>query len=76
MVIGYTISHLIPIALTKRDKSILEREDFDAWFDFRGFSDDDGDLFHKLYKWVPPNKAPEEIPEDEFSTNIFKPKKV
>jgi hypothetical protein len=54
LVIGYTISHLIPIALTKRDKSILEKEDFDAWFDYRGFSDDEGNLFHKLYKWMPP----------------------
>ena len=50
LVIGYTVSHLIPIALTKREKSTLEKEDFDAWFDFRGFSDDDADLFHKMYK--------------------------
>ena len=28
LVIGYTISHLIPIALNKREKTILEREDF------------------------------------------------
>ncbi|MGD2106688.1 MAG: mechanosensitive ion channel [Nitrosopumilaceae archaeon] len=66
LVIGYTISHLIPIALTKREKSELEKEDFDAWFDYRGFSDDKDDLFHKLYKWVPPKLAPEEIPEKEF----------
>ena len=65
LVIGYTISHLVPIALAKRDKSILEKEDFDAWFDYRGFSDDEG-LFLKLYKWVPPNSPPEEIPEEEF----------
>ena len=32
---------LIPIALTKRDKSILEREDYEKWFEMRGFSDDD-----------------------------------
>jgi len=66
LVIGYTISHLVPIVLTKRDKSILEREDFDVWYDFRGFSDDDGDLFHRLYKWIPPNVIPEELSEDEF----------
>ncbi|NOQ44751.1 MAG: mechanosensitive ion channel protein MscS, partial [Nitrosopumilus sp.] len=30
LVIGYTVSHLIPIALTKRDKSIIEKEDFEA----------------------------------------------
>ena len=70
LVIGYTISHLIPIALTKREKSELEKEDFEAWFDHRGFSDDKGDLFHKLYKWVPPKMAPEEIPEEEFEKNL------
>ena len=31
LVIGYTISQLVPIALTKRDSSRLEREDFEAW---------------------------------------------
>ncbi|WP_316506810.1 mechanosensitive ion channel family protein [Nitrosopumilus sp.] len=66
LVIGYTISHLVPIILTKREKSILEKEDFDAWFELRGFSDDSEDLFHKLYKWVPPNNAPEDIDEKEF----------
>ena len=66
LVIGYTISHLVPIILTKRDKSILEKEDFDAWFEMRGFVDDKEDLFHKLYKWVPPNNTPEDIDEKEF----------
>ena len=70
LVIGYTVSHLIPIALTKREKSTLEKEDFDAWFDFRGFSDDDADLFHKMYKWVPPNVVPEEIPEEEYNKHL------
>jgi membrane protease YdiL (CAAX protease family) len=49
LVIGYTISHLIPISLNKREKSELEKEDFDAWFEMRGFVDDNEDLFHKLY---------------------------
>ena len=66
LVIGYTISHLIPISLTKRDKSILEKEDFDAWFDMRGFIDDKNDLFQKLYKWIPPKDTPEDIEENEF----------
>jgi len=70
LVIGYTISHLIPIALTKRDKSTLEREDFDSWFDYRGFSDDDGDLFHKLYEWMPPKTTVDEIPEEEFQNHL------
>ena len=66
LVIGYTISHLIPISLTKRDKSILEKDDFDAWFEMRGFIDDKNDLFHKLYKWNPPQITPEDIDEKEF----------
>ena len=66
LVIGYTISHLIPIALNKREKSGLEKEDFDAWFEMRGFVDDKKGLFHRLYKWVPPNVTPEEIEEDKF----------
>ena len=70
LVIGYTISHLIPIALTKREKTNLEKEDFDAWIDYRGFPDDDGNLFHKLYKWIPPKTAPEEIPEEEFQNHL------
>ncbi len=66
LVIGYTVSHLIPIALTKREKSGLEREDFDAWFEMRGFVDDKDNLFHKLYKWVPPKITPEDIDEEQF----------
>ncbi|MBC8250858.1 MAG: mechanosensitive ion channel, partial [Candidatus Nitrosopelagicus sp.] len=66
LVIGYTISHLVPIALTKREKSRLEREDFDAWFEMRGFVDDKDDLFHKLYKWAPPKITPEDIDDEEF----------
>ncbi len=66
IVIGYTVAHLIPIILTKREKSIQEKSDFDAWFDMRGFVDDTEDLFHRLYKWVPPKNRPEEIEEEEF----------
>ena len=32
LVIGYTVSHLIPIALNKREKSEFERDYFDVWF--------------------------------------------
>ena len=73
LVIGYTVSHLIPIILTKRDKSILEKEDFDAWFELRGFVDDGGDLFHRLYKWVPPKIRPEEIDKEEFEEKLKTP---
>ncbi len=69
LVIGWTISHLIPIALTKRDKSILEKEDYENWKDMRGFSDDD-DLFHKCFKWSPPQTTPYDMKDDEFQKHI------
>jgi len=70
LVIGYTISHLIPIALNKREKITFEKEDFENWKELKGFPDDDGDLFHKLFKWVPPKILPEDIPKDEFEKNL------
>ncbi len=69
LVIGWTVSHLVPIALTKRDKSILEREDYDGWYELRGFSDDDG-LFHKCFKWVPPQTTPYDMHDDDFQKYI------
>jgi len=69
LVIGWTISHLIPIALTKRDKSILEREDYEQWKDMRGFADDDG-LFQKCFKWTPPQTTPYDMKDDEFQKYI------
>jgi len=69
LVIGWTISHLVPIALAKRDKSILEREDYEKWYDMRGFSDDDG-LFHRCFKWIPPQTTPYDMEDDEFQKNI------
>ncbi len=70
LVIGYTISHLIPIALNKREKITFEKEDFENWKELKGFPDDDDDLFHKLFKWVPPKILPEDIPKDEFEKNL------
>jgi len=69
LVIGWTISHLVPIALTKRDKSILEKEDYGKWSDMRGFRDDD-DLFHKCFKWIPPKTTPYDMKDDEFQKYI------
>lgn len=69
IVIGWTVSHLIPIALTKRDKSILEREDYEEWYDLRGFTDDDN-LFHKCFKWTPPQTTPYGMKDDEFQKYI------
>jgi len=70
LVIGYTISHLIPIALNKREKTILEREDFESWKKLKGFKDDDGDLFHKKFKWIPPKILPEDLTKEEFEKNL------
>ncbi len=70
LVIGYTIAHLIPIILTKRQKTSLEKEDFEMWKDMRGFFDDGDKLFHKCYKWVPPQNTPEDIPDEEFQNNL------
>lgn len=69
LVIGWTISHLIPIALTKRDKLILEREDYEQWNDMQGFTDDD-DLFHKCFKWIPPQTTPYDMNDEEFQKYI------
>lgn len=66
LVIGYAISHLIPIILTKHERSTHEKSDFEQWFEMRGFSDDKDDLFHKLYKWVPPKEKPEEMAQKEY----------
>ncbi|MDC4231983.1 MAG: mechanosensitive ion channel [Nitrosopumilus sp.] len=70
LVIGYTISQLVPIALTKRDSSRLEREDFEAWREMRGFPDDVDDLFHKLYKWIPPKQKPDDLTDEEFNSYL------
>jgi len=70
LVIGYTISHLIPIALNKREKTILDREDFESWKELKGFKDDDGDLFHKIFKWIPPKILPEDLTKEEFEKNL------
>ena len=70
LVIGYAVAHMIPIMLTKREKSALEKEDFEEWFAKRGFADDGGDLFHTMYRWVPPRSAPEEIGEAEFQERL------
>ena len=70
LVIGYTIAHLIPIVLAKKDRTRLEEEDFDEWFSMRGFIDDKDDLFHKCYKWIPPKTCPEDLDEEEFQKQL------
>jgi len=70
LVIGYTISQLIPIALNMAEKSKLEGEDFEEWKSLKGFKDDDDDLFHKLFKWIPPKTLPEDLTKEEFEKNL------
>ena len=70
LVIGYTIAHLIPIIIAKREKTSLEKEDFAMWKDMRGFADDEGDLFHKFFKWVAPINTPEDISKEEFEEKL------
>ena len=73
LVIGYTVAHLIPVILTKKEKSKLEKEDFESWKEMRGFPDDDEDLFHKFFKWVPPAHTPEDIAEEMFKEKLKTP---
>jgi potassium-dependent mechanosensitive channel len=70
LVIGYTIAYLIPIALAKKDRSKLEEEDFDSWFESRGFIDDKENFFHKCYRWIPPKTCPEDLEEAEFQKHL------
>ena len=66
LVIGFTISRLVPIAIDKRDRSVLARDDYEIWFDMHGFPDDEDGLFQKLFKWIPPKTAPHDMKDEEF----------
>lgn len=73
LVIGYTVAHLVPIIINKIEKRKLEELDFDIWFEMRGFVDDADGFFHKLYRWVPPRTAPEEMGEERFAELLKTP---
>ena len=70
LVIGFTVSQLIPIALNMTEKSKLEAEDFEKWKDMKGFKDDEDSLFHKIFKWIPPKVPPEDLTKEEFEKNL------
>ncbi len=70
LVIGYSIAHLIPIMISKHEKSNLEKEDYESWKEMRGFLDDKDDLFHRCFKWVPPKNTPEDISDEDFLNNL------
>ncbi|MBS3923347.1 MAG: mechanosensitive ion channel, partial [Nitrosarchaeum sp.] len=67
LIIAFTAGHIITILLEKGEKLKLEKEDFKAWRDLNGFKDDENDLFHRCYKWIPPKHPPEEISDKEFN---------
>ncbi len=70
LVIGYTIAQLVPLIIDKYQKAEELRDDYEIWKDRRGFSDDKGDLFHKLYEWIPPKNTPEGMKKEEFEENL------
>ena len=70
LVVGFTVSHLIPIGLNKAEKTKLEAEDFENWKDVKGFKDDEDGLFHKIFKWIPPKTHPEDLTKEEFEKNL------
>jgi len=70
LVVGFTVSHLIPIGLNKAEKTKLEAEDFENWKDVKGFKDDEDGLFHKIFKWIPPKTPPEDLTKEEFEKNL------
>jgi len=70
LVVGFTVSQLIPIGLNKAEKTKLEAEDFENWKDVKGFKDDEDGLFHKIFKWIPPKTHPEDLTKEEFEKNL------
>ncbi|MCH8859566.1 MAG: mechanosensitive ion channel [Thaumarchaeota archaeon] len=66
LVIGWTVAQLIPIVLLKREKSSLEQTDYESWNELHGFPDDEGDLFYKCFKWIPPKTTPYDMEDKEF----------
>ncbi len=70
LVSGFVIAKFIPVVLSKREKSTLEREDFERWVEMRGFDDDEDNFFYKLYKWNPPVSPPREMSEEQFKNYL------
>ena len=72
--IGYAISQLIPILITKFDRIKQERMDFDSWKMMTGFADDKPNFFHKIFEWIPPKDPPKNMSKEVFQ-QLIKTKK-
>ena len=70
LIIGYTISQLIPIVISTYESQNRAKRDYQEWIHMRGFADDKDNLFHKLFEWVPPKHGPSEISEDAFQEKL------
>ncbi|WP_371816038.1 mechanosensitive ion channel family protein [Nitrosopumilus sp. K4] len=68
IVIGYTISQIIPIILTKKEKSSMEHDDFLIWKEKHGFEDDEKDFFNEIYDWIPPKNFPKDMVKEKFES--------
>ncbi|WP_420544591.1 mechanosensitive ion channel family protein [Nitrosopumilus sp.] len=64
--IGYAVSQLIPILITKYDRTKQERTDFDSWKMMTGFADDEQNFFHRIFEWVPPKHPPKTMSNETF----------
>ena len=48
----------------------MEKIDYQEWIHIRGFSDDEDELFHKLFEWSPPKHGPSELSEEEYQEKL------
>ena len=69
-IVGYTVAHLIPIILSNNESKKMEKHDYQEWIHMRGFSDDDGNIFHQFFKWTPPKHGPSDMPEEEYREKL------
>lgn len=72
--VGYAISQIIPILITKQDQRKQERIDFDSWKMMTGFADDKPGFFHKIFEWIPPKDPPKNMSKEVFQ-QLLKTKK-
>ena len=72
--IGYAVSQLVPILITKLDRIKQQRMDFDSWKMMTGFADDKPEFFHKIFEWIPPKDPPKNMSKEVFQ-QLIKTKK-